>query len=59
MVALAGVRADGYALYSLGIGGATHLSAGAASPETLQREAGGRLMPIMRTFVATGRMPTG
>ena len=37
MVALAGVRADEYALHSLGIGGATHSSAGSASPETLQR----------------------
>ena len=35
---LAGVRADEYALHSLRIGGATHLSAGGASPETLQRE---------------------
>ena len=38
MVALAGVRADGYALHSLRNGGATHLSAGGASPEALQRE---------------------
>ena len=38
MVALAGVRADEYALHSLRIGGATHLSAGGASPEVLQRE---------------------
>ena len=38
VVALAGVRADEYALHSLRIGGATHLSAGAASPEMLQRE---------------------
>ena len=38
VVALAGVRADVYALYSLGIGGATYLSAGGACPETLQRE---------------------
>ena len=38
VVALAGVRADEYALHSLRIGGATHLSAGGASPETLQRE---------------------
>ena len=38
VVALAGGRADEYALHSLRIGGATHLSAGGASPETLQRE---------------------
>ena len=38
VVALAGVRADEYALHSLRIGGATHLSAGGASPETSQRE---------------------
>ena len=38
VVALAGGRADEYALLSLRIGGATHLSAGGASPETLQRE---------------------
>ena len=37
VVALAGVRADEYALHSLRIGGATHVSAGGASPETLQR----------------------
>ena len=38
VVALAGVRADKYTLHSLSIGGATHLSAGGGSPETLQRE---------------------
>ena len=38
VVASADVRADEYALHSLRIGGATHLSAGGASPETLQRE---------------------
>ena len=38
VVALAGVRADEYALHSFNIGGATHLSAGGAFPETLQRE---------------------
>ena len=38
MVALAGVRAEEYALHSLGIGGATHLSAGGATPAVLQRE---------------------
>ena len=38
VVALAGVRADEYALHSLRIGDATHLSAGGASQETLQRE---------------------
>ena len=38
VVALAGVRADEYALHSLKIGGATQLSAGGASPGTLQRE---------------------
>ena len=38
MVALAGVRADEYALHCLKIGGATHVSAGGASPETLQQE---------------------
>ena len=38
VVALAGVRAEEYALHSLRIGGATHLSAGGATPEVLQRE---------------------
>ena len=38
MVELAGGRADEYALHSLRIGGATHLSPGGASPEVLQRE---------------------
>ena len=38
VVALAGGRADEYALHSLRIGGATHFSAGGASPEVLQRE---------------------
>ena len=37
-VALAGMRADEYALHSLRIGGATHLSAGGASLKMLQRE---------------------
>ena len=38
VVALAGVRAEDYALHSLRIGGATHLSAGEATSEVLQRE---------------------
>ena len=38
MVALAGVRADEYALHSRRIVGVTHLSAGGASPKTLQGE---------------------
>ena len=38
VVALAGVRVEEYALHSLRIGGATHLSAGGATPEVLQRE---------------------
>ena len=38
VVALAGGRADEYALHSLRIGGATPLSAGGAPPEVLQRE---------------------
>ena len=38
VVALAGVRAEEYALHSLKIGGATHLSAGGATPAVLQRE---------------------
>ena len=38
MVALAGVRAEEYALHSLRIGGATHFSAGGATPAVLQRE---------------------
>ena len=38
VVAFTGVRADKYALHSLKIGGATHLSARGASQETLQRE---------------------
>ena len=41
VVALAGVRAEEYALHSLRIGGATHVSAGGAAPAVLQRE--GRL----------------
>ena len=46
VIALEGVQADEYALHSLRIGGATHLSAGGASPEALQRR-------------PTGRMPAG
>ena len=38
VAALAGVRAEEYALHSLRIGGATHLSAGVATPSALQRE---------------------
>ena len=38
MVALAGVRAEDYALHSLRIGGAIHVSAGGDTPEVLQRE---------------------
>ena len=38
VVALAGGRAEDYAVHSLRIGGATHLSAGGASSEVLQRE---------------------
>ena len=38
VVALAGVRVEEYALHSLRIGGATHLSAGGATPAVLQRE---------------------
>ena len=49
VVALAGVRADEYALHSLRIGGETHLSAGGASPETLQRE-GRRASDAYKTY---------
>ena len=38
VVTLAGVRAEEYALHSLRIGGATHLSARGGKPEVLQRE---------------------
>ena len=38
VVALAGVRADEYALHSLRIRGATHWSSGGALREVLQRE---------------------
>ena len=38
VVALAGVRTEKYALHSLRIGGATHVSAEGAAPEVLQRE---------------------
>ena len=38
VVAFAGARAEYYALHSLRIGGATHLSAGGATPKVLQRE---------------------
>ena len=38
VVALAGVRAEQYALHSLRIGGETHLSASGATLEVLQRE---------------------
>ena len=48
--ALAGVRADEYALISLRIGDATHLSAGGASPETLQRE-GRRASDAYKAYV--------
>ena len=40
VVSVAGVQAEEYALHSLRIGGATHLSAGGADPEVLKR--GGR-----------------
>lgn len=38
VVSVAGVKAEEYALHSLRIGGATHLSAGGADPEVLKRE---------------------
>ena len=38
VVALAGVRAEDYALHSLSIGGATHLSPRGATSEVSQRE---------------------
>ena len=38
VVALTDGRAEDYALRSLRVGGATHLSAGGATPEVLQRE---------------------
>ena len=38
VVALAGVCVEDHVLHSLRIGGATHLSAGGATPEVLQRE---------------------
>ena len=50
MVALADGRAEEYALHSLRIGGATHLSAEGATPEVLQRE--GRWEPnAYKTYV--------
>ena len=38
VVSAAGVQLEEYALHSLRIGGATHLSAGGAAPEVLKRE---------------------
>ena len=38
VVSVAGVQPEEYALHSLRIGGATHLSAGGAAPELLKRE---------------------
>ena len=38
VVTLAGMRTEGYSLYSLGIGGATHVSAEEATPAVLQGE---------------------
>ena len=38
MVAGEGLQPDEYALHALRIGGATHLSAGGASPAVMQRE---------------------
>ena len=38
VVSVAGMQAEEYALHSLRIGGATHLSAGGAAPEVLKRE---------------------
>ena len=59
VVALACVRADEYALHSLRIGGATHLSAVGASPEVLQREGRWASDATRRTFAVTGRTPAG
>ena len=38
VVSVAGVQPEEYALHSLRIGGATHLSAGGAAPEVLKRD---------------------
>ena len=56
---LTDVRADEYALHSLRIGAATHLSAGGPPQRRCSERAGGRQMRIRRTFGATGRMPAG
>ena len=38
VVSVAGVQPEEYALHSLRIGGATHLSAGGVAPDVLKRE---------------------
>ena len=38
VVLVAGVQPEEYAMHSLRIGGATHLSAGGVAPEVLKRE---------------------
>ena len=50
VVALAGVRAEEYALHSLRVGGATHLPAGGATLEVLQRE-GRWASDALKTYV--------
>ena len=50
VVALAGVRAEEYALHSLRIGGATHPSAGGATSESSQRE-GRRVSDAYKAYV--------
>ena len=50
MVALAGGRAEEYALHSLRSGGATPWSAGGATPGVLQRE-GRRVSDAYKTYV--------
>ena len=57
VVPLVGVRVDEYALHSLRIKGATHLSAGVAPQRRYNGRACGRMIRIGRTFIATGRIP--
>ena len=59
VVALAGVRAEESALHSLRIGGATHLSAGGATPRCCSVRADGRPMLLRRMYVVTKRTPVG
>ena len=59
VVALAGGHAGAYVLHSLRTGGATHLSAGGATPEVLPRESRWASDAYKAYVRSHGRMPVG